>query len=119
MQCDHCGSHFEFERKHGGNNRTFCFRCVPEGLTKSERAKVHQLLRKEKSQAMKLNIGCSLCGYSRCATALEWHHQDDDKLHDPSNAIKRSWKAYMEEISQCVLLCANCHREVHEGVVNV
>jgi ribosomal protein S21 len=57
---------------------------------------------------------CSCCGYDKCPDALEFHHvnpKPDDKsigvLRD--SAIKR----IKEEMRKCVILCANCHREVH------
>lgn len=117
--CEYCNKEFDVIRRHGGNNRTFCFDCIPEGLTKSERARKHQDIRGARSKAMKLKLGCYVCGYNRCSEALEWHHPTDDKLHDPSNAIKRSWEAYILEIKKCVLLCSNCHREVHSNIISL
>ena len=58
---------------------------------------------------------CSRCGYDRCGEALEFHHRDpSQKDFGVSNrGYTRSWEAVREEIEKCVLLCANCHREVH------
>lgn len=113
MICEHCKSDFSVVKKHGGNNRTFCYDCIPEGMEKVSRTRRHQDLRTERSHKLKLSLGCSRCGYNRCAQALEWHHPEGDKKHDPSNAIKRSWEAYLKEIESCTLLCSNCHREEH------
>ena len=61
---------------------------------------------------------CSICGYSRCVEALEFHHLDpqskDFGISD--KGYTRSWKKVKEELDRCVILCANCHREVHAGL---
>jgi endogenous inhibitor of DNA gyrase (YacG/DUF329 family) len=58
---------------------------------------------------------CQMCGYSRCHAALEFHHPDEDKKeYSPSYIIGRwSWERAKPELEKCVLLCSNCHREVH------
>lgn len=58
---------------------------------------------------------CSVCGYNKCLEAPEFHHLDPTKkdFGISNNGYTRSWKKVKEELDQCVLLCANCHREVH------
>jgi hypothetical protein len=61
---------------------------------------------------------CQACGYSNCHEALEFHHLEgtgkDFGISD--RGYTRSWKRIVEELDKCVLLCANCHREVHSGL---
>ena len=61
---------------------------------------------------------CSICGYSRCVEALEFHHLDPSSkdFGISSKGYTRSWKKVKEELDQCAILCANCHREVHAGL---
>ncbi|MCD6257671.1 HNH endonuclease [Candidatus Aerophobetes bacterium] len=61
---------------------------------------------------------CEICGYDRCIEALEFHHLDrKNKDFGISNkGYTRSWKKIKEELDKCMLLCANCHREVHAGL---
>lgn len=114
MQCLACDRSFEPNRKgSGGVNRDFCFDCMPEGLTRRERNKKRQDLLTHLARLDKVALGCSTCGYNTNPSALEWHHPNKDKEANPTNAIKRGWKAYLAEIDSCSLLCANCHREVH------
>lgn len=61
---------------------------------------------------------CQICGYDRCMEALEFHHLDSSQkdFGISSRGITRSWAKVQEELDKCVLLCANCHREVHAGL---
>jgi hypothetical protein len=64
---------------------------------------------------------CEICGYSKCLAALELHHRDPSQksfsLGD--RGYTRSWEKIFLEIQKCVLLCANCHREVSVGIVQL
>ena len=115
MKCDMCGNNFTIQHKgSGGHNRKYCYDCYPNGLTRSERGKRRSVLLQNKNNSYKKALGCSICGYDKCGAALEWHHTEDNKLENPSNVLKRSWEAYLEETSKCILVCSNCHREIHE-----
>jgi hypothetical protein len=61
---------------------------------------------------------CAICGYNKCLQALEFHHIEDDKKDFGISAkgYTRSWEVVKRELDKCILLCANCHREVHEGL---
>ncbi len=55
---------------------------------------------------------CNACGYNRCIEALDFHHLRD-KLFTVATCWHWSWEKVESEINKCVLLCANCHRELH------
>ncbi|NPE26823.1 hypothetical protein HNV12_02355 [Methanococcoides sp. SA1] len=56
---------------------------------------------------------CQKCGYNKCITALEFHHREN-KDNNIAYIIKNSSEQKaLKEIKKCVLLCANCHRELH------
>lgn len=65
---------------------------------------------------------CQICGYSHCPTALELHHVNPDEKDFSFGYIMascRNWNVIYEEIAKCILLCSNCHREVHAGLVEL
>jgi DNA-binding CsgD family transcriptional regulator len=59
---------------------------------------------------------CERCGYDKYIGALEFHHLDPTKKD--FNVSKKghctSWEKVKKELDKCILVCANCHREVHE-----
>lgn len=60
---------------------------------------------------------CLLCGYDRCKRALIFHHIDPEgKDFEIGEGRTRSWEALVKELDKCVLLCSNCHMEVHDGI---
>jgi len=80
--------------------------------------KVMRCQRRKKIHAIEQFGGkCQVCGYDRCRTALLFHHlYPDEKKFKPTYIIARwSWKRAYVELKKCVLLCANCHGEAHEG----
>ena len=73
--------------------------------------------RKKQLAVERFGSKCQLCGYSKCLAALEFHHIGKKKF-SPSYIIGRwAWKKATKELKKCVLLCANCHREVEYGIV--
>lgn len=57
---------------------------------------------------------CVICGYDKCPAAFDFHHLDPDEK-DFEVSSKTTWEAVAPELRKCVLLCSNCHREVHAG----
>jgi predicted HNH restriction endonuclease len=59
---------------------------------------------------------CNICGYDRCLNAFDFHHLDPlEKDFTISNHMT-SWDRIKKEIDKCVLVCSNCHREIHDGM---
>ena len=58
---------------------------------------------------------CSVCGYNKCLEALEFHHKDKRNKNSSLAQIlqDKHWKDIILELNKCVLVCANCHREIH------
>jgi hypothetical protein len=86
------------------------------------KAAVTKRRKKLKEMAIEYKGGkCICCGYNKCPGALEFHHTDPDgKDFSISNkGVTRSWEKIKKEIDKCVLVCANCHREIHAGLITI
>lgn len=59
--------------------------------------------------------GCSICGYNKCQEALDFHHLDSSiKDIGIKDAVRqKGTEKLKEEIAKCIVVCANCHREIH------
>lgn len=60
---------------------------------------------------------CQCCGYDICQSALELHHiNPEEKEFTISANANRGWETLIPELKKCVLICANCHREIEAGL---
>ena len=80
-------------------------------------------VKKRKKDLVSLFGGrCCICGFDAFQEALEFHHIDPSTksfgLTD-SNAVIKALEKQLEEARKCVLLCANCHRGVHAGYLEL
>ena len=80
--------------------------------------------RREKIRLMAVSYKggcCQICGYDRCVEALEFHHLDPEQKEFgiSSKGYARSWERVKREADKCIMLCANCHREFHAGILQL
>jgi hypothetical protein len=93
----------------------------------SDRANyLKQAVAKRRKQLMQQAIAykggqCLMCSYNTSSRALHFHHLDSEtKLFGISaRGVTRSWEKVKSELDKCVLLCANCHAEVHDGITQL
>lgn len=52
---------------------------------------------------------------------LDYHHIDPSGKVGNISKLSRSrdWVTIINEINKCILLCANCHRKLHRGVLSL
>lgn len=64
---------------------------------------------------------CTICGYDRSINALCFHHINETtkKFNLSSTNLERNMDLILKEVKKCVLLCHNCHSEVHEGLHDI
>jgi predicted HNH restriction endonuclease len=64
---------------------------------------------------------CRICDYDKHQGVLDFHHVDPQlkSFGISSGGFSRSWASIQKEIQKCVLVCANCHREIELGLHSV
>ena len=61
---------------------------------------------------------CFCCGYDKHVGVLDFHHVDPatKEFAISQKGLSRSWEKIQQELDKCVMVCANCHREIELGV---
>jgi hypothetical protein len=68
------------------------------------------------------NSKCGVCSYSKCIQALQFHHLDPEhKDFGLANVIAniKSWDTIISEARKCIMVCGNCHSEIHAGITPI
>ena len=71
-----------------------------------------------KIKAINLKGGmCCMCGYNKHYGALEFHHTDPSTKEKQWDKLRLcAWDKIVAELEKCILVCANCHREIHHEI---
>lgn len=84
--------------------------------------KERQRVFKTKRKDFLLNMAggkCIKCGYNKCKDALHFHHLRDKSFELSKRTLaKKTEKEVLEEFKKCILVCANCHAEIHHAELN-
>jgi ribosomal protein S6 len=92
---------------------------VKQKKTKEEKKKnnVEQVISWRKNNKQKLieykGGCCEICRYDKCIEALEFHHKNPLEKDFGISGVSRSFEKMKREVDKCILVCANCHREIH------
>ncbi len=97
--------YFKKQERHLGN---ICHQCIKKYI--NER-KINL-----KKEAIKTcgSATCFVCGFSDGVSSLCFHHLDP--LVKDNKIGSMSIKSVEKEIGKCILVCHNCHREIHGGL---
>lgn len=70
---------------------------------------------------LKVSTGCLVCGESRHGSILDYHHVDPTfkSFGIAQGGITAPLPVLLKEIKKCVVLCSNCHRLLHAGVLEL
>ena len=60
---------------------------------------------------------CNICGYDKVIGALEFHHliPEEKEYGISAKGTCHDIEKDLKEIQKCILVCANCHREIHNN----
>lgn len=62
---------------------------------------------------------CRICDYDKCKRALEFHHTDPLTKSFTLSSVSNSFESMRKEVDKCILVCANCHREIEDGLIKI
>lgn len=60
---------------------------------------------------------CNICNYNKSHSALDFHHKNaEEKTFGISEGLrlKYSYEKLFNESKKCILICSNCHHEIHD-----
>jgi len=101
-----------YNRRNKKGSSPYCKPCTSNQTVERQR--------KLKELAINYKGGCcSKCGYNKYNGALEFHHLDP-KEKDFTIAHLRHYSfdtKIKKELDKCILVCANCHREIHGNII--
>lgn len=102
--CKPCA--MEYQRRYNRENR--------EKVTTASRLKRQRI---KETLVQEFGGKCCICGYNKYAGALEFHHKDGSQKekHVSSTGIHKA----REEAKKCILVCSNCHMELHGGITKL
>lgn len=103
--------------------KTYCKKCDNTIIRKKYPDKRTPIIKKKREYCINYaGKKCMICGYSRCVNALEFHHKDPSKKDfgiSSTTITNKSVELLRNEIEKCILVCANCHREIHYNIIKV
>lgn len=75
---------------------------------------------REQAANLKTERGC-LCCPEKDSVCLDWHHLDPKvkEGHVTDMITHNSWKAVLQELEKCVVVCRNCHAKIHAGKIKL
>lgn len=74
--------------------------------------------RRKQNLVQVCGASCNICGYNRSISALEFHHIDPSvkEYSISKTGTCHDIEKDLVEVKKCLLVCANCHREIHDGL---
>ena len=89
---------------------TWCKTCITLGM------KLHARKRKQDAILL-LGNRCVICNKQYHQSAYDFHHIDKSKKEMGVAKLLQSYavthQRVQKELSKCILVCSNCHRELH------
>lgn len=106
-RCKECNREQARNYYHATNQR-----CTHASRASTRLGRIRQAI-----ACIKSKVGCLFCG-EKCPICLDLHHVDDNKEFTLSRCVC-SIEKIIKEVSKCEVLCSNCHRKVHGGMLAI
>ena len=122
---DDCGSSYKVADKFGFNRQTVCKYIITkrkskmsdEDRKKSKSKNVVNWRRRKKLDLIEYKGGgCEICRYNKSVRSLSFHHKDPMEKDFNVSAKGYSYERLKKEVDKCVLVCSNCHSEIHDEI---
>ena len=114
-ECTNCHQNLPLDRAHFYTRRdthftSWCKKCLNKHTTTRGQSR--------KLKAIEYKGGkCTICNYNTHPSAMDFHHLDPSKKEQsPSSMRLVSWETQKKELDKCILVCRNCHSEIHAGL---
>lgn len=114
-ECTKCGTsnpltNFWKQKKAKDGLNTWCKSCIVRGMLLATR--------KRKQEVIHLLGGaCTICGGVFHQAAYDFHHTAPKAKEGGIAKLMQSYSVthpkFLAELSKCILVCSNCHRELH------
>lgn len=110
------------EKRLSGKQTLYCSVHCKNQVHQSYTAQQERGWARKKALVEQLGGQCSMCGYRKNLSALAFHHTSPNRKNfqlDIRSLSNRKQSQIDEELEQCILICNNCHAELHNPKHNL
>lgn len=115
-ECTKCGELKELKDFYKRENNGFaskCKKCANDYYTKRQKKIKIKMIEYKGGECER----CSLKLEDTHYAVFDFHHIDPNEKDDNFKKIKfQKWEKIKKEIDKCMLVCSNCHREIHAEI---
>ena len=106
----------------GGRQTRYCSPTCKNSVNQSYHLQQARGWKRKISCVKKLGGCCCVCGYKKNYAALTFHHKNPKEKHfqlDIRSLSNRKLSWIDTELKKCILVCNNCHAELHHPKHNL